>query len=76
MFVIISDADDGGHDTQLFNLLCDKADDEHGGITGIACCYEKSAIHCQILQSTFPYMEKKSGQIHKNRESRVGLGFV
>lgn len=37
MFVIISDTDDTFNFvvaimyTQLFNLLCDKADDEHGG---------------------------------------------
>lgn len=37
LFVIISDTDDTFNFvvaimyTQLFNLLCDKADDEHGG---------------------------------------------
>ena len=39
MFVIISDTDDTFNFvvaimyTQLFNLLCDKADDEHGGLS-------------------------------------------
>ena len=41
MFVIISDTDDTFNFvvaimyTQLFNLLCDKADDEHGGRLGV-----------------------------------------
>ena len=40
LFVIISDTDDTFNFvvsilyTQLFNLLCDKADDEYGGISG------------------------------------------
>lgn len=49
MFVIISDTDDTFNFvvaimyTQLFNLLCDKADDEHGGrlalLLGLACIF-------------------------------------
>lgn len=52
MFVIISDTDDTFNFvvaimyTQLFNLLCDKADDEHGGrpLSCAGCFLMSSAI--------------------------------
>ena len=60
MFVIISDTDDTFNFvvaimyTQLFNLLCDKADDEHGGRPFImyGCFLMSSAISDRFQNST------------------------
>ena len=60
MFVIISDTDDTFNFvvaimyTQLFNLLCDKADDEHGGGFPImyGCFLMSSAISDRFQNST------------------------
>lgn len=54
MFVIISDTDDTFNFvvsilyTQLFNLLCDKADDEHGG---------RLPYHVRLLLDEFANMD-------------------
>ncbi len=61
MFVIISDTDDTFNFvvaimyTQLFNLLCDKADDEHGG---------RLPYHVRLLLDEFSNI----GQIPKIRQ--------
>ena len=66
MFVIISDTDDTFNFvvaimyTQLFNLLCDKADDEHGG---------RLPYHVRLLLDEFSNI----GQIQNRKICRFSV---
>ena len=63
MFVIISDTDDTFNFvvaimyTQLFNLLCDKADDEHGG---------RLSIEANNIREAKPKLERIESDILNN----------
>lgn len=77
MFVIISDTDDTFNFvvsimyTQLFNLLCDRADDEHGG--HLPC-------HVRLLLDEFANMEDiqsdKINCIIVKDLSRLGRNYI
>ncbi len=70
MFVIISDTDDTFNFvvaimyTQLFNLLCDKADDEHGGKSILISCGARLApFDIQELREIMSYDEMELDMI-------------
>ena len=60
LFVIISDTDDTFNFvvsilyTQLFNLLCDKADDEYGGRLPVHVRYKPFSRHSLSLMFRMP----------------------
>lgn len=73
MFVIISDTDDTFNFvvsilyTQLFNLLCDKADDEHSG---------RLPYHVRLLLDEFANIDKIRSEFITNRQNHFEEGTL